>query len=117
MPIEPPKKKLLRPANHGPRVRREQRVMAALLHLFCRDHHQPAGDGLCPACADLLAFAEQRLAHCVKGELKEHCEDCHTNCYGRRRAEVQQVVDYAWPRLWRRQPLLALRHWLDRRRG
>lgn len=116
MPIETRPRPRLRPANNGPRVRREKQAIAAMLHIWCRDQHQPGDAGLCPECATLLAYAHQRLDNCVIGESKQPCDDCKSNCYGQAmRPRILTVMDYARPRLFRHNPLLALRYWLDRR--
>ena len=96
-----------------------------MIALFCRDHHaggaagaagQP-GDGLCPECADLLAYARLRLERCRYGAEKPTCATCETHCYRpemRERARV--VMRYSGPRMLRRHPVLAVAHLVDGRK-
>jgi len=105
-----------------------------MLRIWCLAQHQPAlpvigedghgagisGDArLCPACTDLLAYAEQRLATCPFQEQKPACNHCQVHCYrSDRRAQVRQVMRYAGPRMLLRHPWLSLWHLLDtHRRG
>ncbi|WP_346267040.1 nitrous oxide-stimulated promoter family protein [Thiorhodovibrio winogradskyi] len=99
----------------GPRIRREKRTIAAMTHLYCQDHHGTTG-GLCDDCAELVNYAHRRLDYCPFGESKYTCLDCRINCYTADRAlTTREVMRYAGPRLWRRNPLLALLHLLDGR--
>ena len=111
MRTRPPRAAGLRPANHGRRIERERRTIAAMIGIYCRDHHgqatapSPAGTGPtpdnalmgspdarhtvgdalhadhCPDCAELLRYANQRLDVCVFGESKMPCNDCSVHCY------------------------------------
>lgn len=113
----------LRPANHGRRIERERRTITAMIGIYCRDHHdrnhQDAGDaGLCPDCAELLRYANQRLDVCVFGESKTPCNDCSVHCYSQtRRARIVEIMRYAGPRMPLRHPLLGLHHFLDKLRA
>ncbi len=113
----------LRPANHGRRIERERRTLAAMIAIYCRDHHQTqrpqqtAADPSpeCADCAELLRYANQRLDVCVFGESKMPCSDCTVHCYSStRRARIVEVIDYAEPRLPLRHPWLGLMHLLDK---
>jgi Nitrous oxide-stimulated promoter len=100
-----------------PRLTRELDTIAAMLHIWCRDHHGGVGrDGapLCADCARLLAYARQRLAACPYGPEKPTCTRCPIHCYGKRqRDEVKTVMRYAGPRMLTRHPWLALAHLRD----
>ena len=90
--------------------RREARTWHALLAIYCRDRHRPAG-GLCPACAVLERYALERLARCPFGAQKPRCADCTVHCYAPAQRELtRQVMRYAGPRMLQRHPLLALAH-------
>jgi hypothetical protein len=118
MRTKPPRAAGLRPANQGRRIERERRTLAAMIGIYCRDHHHAAGAGPCEACADLLRYANQRLDVCVFGESKTACDDCSTHCYsGSRRARIVEVMRYAGPRLSLRHPLLGVMHALDNLRA
>lgn len=97
----------------GPRIAREQRTMAAMMHLWCRRQHGTRGV-LCAGCADLLQYAHARLAHCPFGEAKSTCARCPVHCYkADRREAVRMVMRWAGPRMAWRHPVLAIRHVLD----
>jgi hypothetical protein len=97
------------------RLARERRTIAAMIALYCRDHH--GGSGLCDACAALDAYADARLARCVYGAAKPTCASCPIHCYQRERREaIRRVMRYAGRRMVPRHPLLAIGHLLDGRR-
>jgi hypothetical protein len=97
-----------------PRMTREFRTLAAMLRIFCHDHHGAAAlgeHGLCGECGELLAYARKRLAGCPFGPEKPTCAHCQIHCYGPRQRETTRVVmRYAGPRMLWRHPLLALAH-------
>ena len=96
--------------------RREARTWRALLAIYCRDQHRPAGT-LCPACAALERYALERLERCPFGAQKPRCADCPVHCYApAQRAQTRQVMRYAGPRMLKRHPLLALAHMARRLR-
>ena len=100
----------------GPRLAREEATLAAMLAIYCRDHHgrQPA---LCPDCAALLDYARRRLATCPFGEEKPACNLCQVHCYSAlQRERVKAVMRYAGPRMTWRHPLLSLYHLFDKLR-
>jgi hypothetical protein len=98
------------------RLRREQRTIAAMLRLYCRDHHG-SRDALCHDCKGLGAYAAQRLRACPFQAEKPACNHCEVHCYSARmRERVRTVMRYAGPRMLLRHPLLAIRHLLDERR-
>ncbi len=104
-----------------PRLARESKTVAAMLRLYCRDHHGAVprdANRLCAACAGLAGYARQRLAHCTYGDAKPTCAACPIHCYGRSQREaMRSVMRYAGPRMLWRHPLLALAHLLDGRRA
>jgi len=99
-----------------PRMTREFNTLAAMLRIYCQDHHRPAAPddrGLCPECGELLAYARKRLAGCPFGVDKPTCAHCQIHCYGpRQRETVRVVMRHAGPRMLWRHPLLALAHLL-----
>ncbi len=104
-----------------PRLQREMATMAAMLRIYCRDHH--AGQvqdarALCPECDGLMDYARKRLAGCPFGPEKPTCVNCQIHCYGpRQREQTRIVMRYAGPRMLLRHPILALVHlWVDSRR-
>ena len=103
-----------------PRLRREQRTIEAMLHIWCEAHpdHVRARYGeLCLACDCLLEYASYRLAKCPYGEEKPTCVKCPIHCYGRdKRETMKEVMRFAGPRMLLRHPVLAIRHLLDDKR-
>ena len=107
------------------RVRREQRTVDVMIHMYCSDHHVAAGDvapaargaGLCPDCAALREYAERRVQRCPFADAKPTCARCTVHCYRPvQREQIRAVMRYSGPRMTYRHPYLALRHLLDRRR-
>lgn len=97
------------------RLRRERRTIAAMIAIYCRDHHSAGGP--CASCAALDAYAGERLDRCVYGLEKPTCVNCPIHCYKREKREaVREVMRYAGPRMLARHPFLAITHLLDGRR-
>jgi hypothetical protein len=99
-------------------LRREERTIAAMIRIYCRDHHGPARGRLCPECAALLAYAGERLRGCRYGAGKPTCANCPVHCYGpAMRERIGEVMRYAGPRMMTRHPVLAAAHLAKGRRG
>lgn len=100
---------------HG-RLRREKKTIAAMVPIYCADHH--GGDLLCPECGELLDYALARLDRCRFGEHKPVCAQCTVHCYKpAMRERVRVVMRYAGPRMTLRHPVLAAAHLVESRRG
>lgn len=98
------------------RIRREQKTIAAMARIYCRDHHGLAS-GVCDDCAQLLDYARQRLEVCPFQERKPACNFCEVHCYSRlMRERVKVVMRYSGPRMLLPHPLLSLGHMLDKLR-
>jgi len=98
-------------------LRREERTIAAMLVIYCRDHrHQPGrpvrrADQLCLDCGELLAYADERLRGCRYGAAKPTCANCPVHCYRpAMRERIREVMRYSGPRMLRRHPVLAVAH-------
>ena len=101
----------------GPRIEREKRTVSAMIELYCEDQHAPPEGQLCHDCADLHAYAMQRLDRCPFQEAKTTCANCAVHCYRPdRREQIRVVMRYTGPRMLRAHPVLAVRHLLDGRR-
>lgn len=111
-----------RPPRPPRRLAREEKTMATMIGMYCRDHHGMAGQadvagGLCEKCAALLAYARARLDHCPFGVDKPTCAKCTTHCYKpAMREQVRAIMRYAGPRMVKEHPLLAAAHLADGRR-
>ena len=111
------------PAQPTRRLAREEKTIAAMIALYCRDQHAdaapPGGDPadageLCPQCAELLAYARLRLEKCRYGADKPTCANCTTHCYKpAMRERVREVMRYSGPRMLTRHPVLAVAHLVD----
>jgi hypothetical protein len=105
------------------RLVREEKTVAAMIALYCRDHHAggpagQAGDGLCPECAELLDYARLRLEKCRYGADKPTCANCKTHCYRpAMREQARVVMRYSGPRMLMRHPVLAVAHLVDGRKS
>ena len=103
-----------------PRLARELKTIAAMLRIYCGDHHAEAARGdapLCADCADLQDYARKRLAGCPYGPDKPTCVNCQIHCYGPHPREAMRLVmRHAGPRMLWRHPVLALAHLVDGRR-
>lgn len=102
------------------RLAREDKTIAAMTAMFCRDRHATAatddGEGLCLECAELRAYARLRLGKCRYGSEKPTCANCETHCYRpEMRERVREVMRYSGPRMLRRHPVLAVAHLVDGR--
>lgn len=96
-----------------PRIQRERKTVAAMIGIYCRDHHR-TGQDLCEECRKLLEYARKRLAHCPFQENKTSCGNCPIHCYKpKMREKIREVMRYSGPRMIRYHPLLALGHLID----
>ena len=98
------------------RIKREQKTIAAMMAIYCSDHHH-AGDPLCASCEKLLDYAVRRLDSCPFQSAKPACNHCTVHCYSKEmRRQVQDVMRYAGPRMLFRHPVMSLFHLLDKLR-
>lgn len=99
-----------------PRIAREDKTIAAMIRMCCRDQHHTPKE-LCPDCHELLAYARDRLDRCPYQEGKTACARCPIHCYKpTMREKIRAVMRYAGPRMMYRHPILALYHLIDGRR-
>jgi len=95
----------------------EVRTVGVMIHIHCRAHHGAGGD-LCQECAELLAYARERIPRCAFGAEKTVCSHCSVHCFAPdMRQRIQTVMRYAGPRMIWRHPILAIRHLLRSRKG
>ena len=92
------------------RVAQEQRTVAKMIALYCQAQHHTQGS-LCPDCAELLAYAQARIAHCAFLPEKPTCAKCPVHCYQPvMRAQIRQVMRFAGPRMLLHDPVAAFQH-------
>lgn len=100
-------------AEHSSRRAREFIMIAAMLRLYCRSHHETT-EPLCHECMELHDYARRRLERCVFGEAKPTCANCTVHCYkADMRERIRVVMRWAGPRMLWHHPVLAVRHMLD----
>jgi len=103
-----------------PRLRREQRTIEAMLHIWCEAHAlhvRPQYGVLCAGCDELLDYASYRLLKCPYGEEKPTCKKCPIHCYSKdKREQMHEVMRFAGPRMLLRHPILAFHHLRDEKR-
>lgn len=98
------------------RLRREKKTIAAMIAIYCEDHH--GGKPFCDECRELLDYALARLDRCRFGEDKPVCAQCAVHCYKpAMRQRVREVMRYAGPRMTLRHPVLATAHLVTSRKG
>ena len=98
------------------RIRREKKTVEAMVRLYCAGHHG-VKVGMCDGCAELCAYALERLDRCPFQEGKTTCAKCPVHCYRpAQREEIRVVMRYAGPRMLFSHPMLALWHLIDGRR-
>ena len=99
------------------RLRREHQTLVCMARIYCDDHHEHARGELCGDCAELMEYAETRLAKCPYGQEKPTCAKCPIHCYKRaQREQVREVMRYAGPKMTYRHPVRALVHVFDKLR-
>ena len=99
--------------NRQSRIERESKTVAAMIHLYCRLHHSTKKT-LCPECAELLAYTQERLDKCPFQEGKTTCARCPIHCYRpAMRERIRTVMRFAGPRMLFRHPILTLWHFID----
>jgi hypothetical protein len=97
------------------RIDRESKTVAAMIDLYCHSHH--GADRLCSECAGLLVYASKRLEKCPFQECKTVCSKCPVHCFQpAMRERIRAVMRFSGPRMLRRHPVMAVRHFIDRAR-
>ncbi len=100
-------------SNTHPRIIRERKTITAMITLYCAGQHGTDG-ALCPECADLHEYAQERLRRCPFQENKSTCAKCTVHCYkADMRERVREVMRYAGPRMLRHHPVMAVQHIVD----
>lgn len=99
-----------------PKASRERRTLEAMTEMFCAARHRNGpkdAAGLCPFCAETLAYARERASSCRYGSKKPVCSRCTTHCYrADMRDRIREMMRYAGPRMLFRHPVLAAAHGL-----
>lgn len=82
-----------------------------MMDIYCHGEHGTT-DSLCPACHDLLEYANRKLDRCPF-ENQPNCRECEAHCYedGKREA-IKTVMRYSGSRMLLKHPVLTFRHYL-----
>lgn len=92
---------------------REKAVVSAMIALYCRRRHRTCR-GLCPACAELEAYARLRSDKCPFMESKTFCSNCRVHCYKpEMRERIREVMRFSGPRMLLLHPVMAVRHGIE----
>ncbi len=59
---------------------RDLTTIEKFIEVYCRKKHGADRGRLCEDCADLLAYAREKLARCPM-DPKPKCKDCPLHCY------------------------------------
>lgn len=98
---------------HERRITREKRTIHTMIGMYCRGRHGTRGR-ICPVCAGLRAYADQRIDKCPWLPQKPTCAGCPVHCYKPdRREEARRMMRWSGPRMLWTHPLLTLLHYLD----
>jgi hypothetical protein len=96
------------------RIDREKKTIAAMVTLYCKDHHRRKS--VCPECSGLVQYSLARLSTCRFRDMKPTCAKCPIHCYSpAMRESVRAVMRYSGPRMILHHPFLAFMHLLDAR--
>jgi hypothetical protein len=99
-----------------PRIEREKKTIEAMVHIYCKGHHETQGK-LCQECTEFLEYAIIRLDKCPFQENKSTCGKCLIHCYKPEMKEkVKKIMRYSGPRILLKHPSLALHHAWDGRK-
>lgn len=99
------------------RIEREKVTIRKMIRLYCRLHHHTKKN-LCHECDELLEYALARIDKCVFGNNKPVCAECKVHCYKKdMRDKVRRVMRYAGPRMIFHHPVLAIMHFVDKRKN
>jgi hypothetical protein len=92
---------------------REKQLVSQMIALYCKRRHHTRG-ALCPTCAALRTYAEQRSEKCPFMETKTFCSNCQVHCYKpEMRAQIREVMRFSGPRMMFHHPVMAIRHVIE----
>lgn len=99
------------PESIGSHILREKVTIEKMILYYCERKHKTSRIGLCEECADLLAYAHERLDNCRFGDAKPTCRNCPVHCYKpSMREKIRKVMRFSGPRLMIRSPTEWIRH-------
>lgn len=105
------------------RREREKKTISQMIAMHCAGNHSAdtrteqafCGERVCPACAELDAYAVLRTQRCRKMDVKTSCEECGNHCYApEMREKIRAAMRYSGPRMITKHPITAVRHLLGK---
>ena len=91
---------------------REKETVSLMIAIYCRKKH--GSKPLCPACAELDAYARLRSDKCPFMETKTFCSNCKVHCYKKdMRQKIREVMRFSGPRMIFHHPIMAIRHVIE----
>jgi hypothetical protein len=95
------------------REREKKMVSDEMIALYCRKNHGTRGT-LCPECAALNLYAQQRSDKCPFMETKTFCSNCKVHCYKpEMREKIRAVMRFSGSRMIFHHPVAAIRHVIE----
>ena len=95
---------------------REKAMVNEMIALYCRKKHGTRG-ALCPDCAAMAAYAQQRSDRCPFMATKTFCSNCKVHCYKpEMREKIRDVMRFSGPRMLFVHPVAAIRHVMETKR-
>ena len=95
------------------RIEQEKKVLKEMVKIYCNGPGH--GKEICENCKELIEYANQRLDVCKFGDNKPFCSKCTIHCYKQEMRElVKQVMRYSGPRMLIYNPLMALKHLIQK---
>lgn len=92
---------------------REKKMVSEMIALYCRKNHGTRGT-LCPECAALNLYAQQRSDKCPFMETKTFCSNCKVHCYKpEMREKIRAVMRFSGSRMIFHHPVVAIRHVIE----
>lgn len=92
---------------------REKKMVSEMIALYCRKNHGTRGT-LCPECAALNLYAQQRSDKCPFMETKTFCSNCKVHCYKpEMREKIRAVMRFSGSRMIFHHPVAAIRHVIE----
>ena len=98
------------------RREREKKTISQMIAMHCAGNHSAdarteqafCGERVCPACAELDAYAVLRTQRCRKMDVKTSCEECGNHCYApEMREKIRAAMRYSGPRMITKHPIPA----------
>lgn len=98
------------------RKEREEASLKRMIQLYCKAKHNPETI-LCKDCSELLVYAKMKSHDCPFEDNKPACSICPVHCYQKKkRDKIKQVMRYAGPRMIYVHPLMAIDHFISKRK-